>query len=207
MKTRERILATSLDLFNLCGEPNISTVDIANEMNISPGNLYYHFRNKEEIVKSIFDKFEYDLSAILDIQPDSFSNILEIWLYFKLVYEKLWEFRFIFRDLNNLIGKTQFMQKHILRLMKRETDTVHIVCEALKAAGELSIAEQQINNLVDNMVFKMMFWINYAYTLNRKETDEATVKWGVFQLVSLLEPHLTQASTDVLRELNMGDFV
>ena len=52
--TKEWILETACQLFNEHGTQAISTKRIAKEMGISPGNLYYHFKNKEEIILALF---------------------------------------------------------------------------------------------------------------------------------------------------------
>lgn len=58
IKTRERIVQNSLELFNQQGERSVSTNHIAAHMEISPGNLYYHFANKQEIIAVLFTQYE-----------------------------------------------------------------------------------------------------------------------------------------------------
>ncbi|MGA1343220.1 MAG: TetR/AcrR family transcriptional regulator, partial [Hyphomonas sp.] len=65
MKTRDRILEVSLLLFNEEGEGVLSSVDVANALEISPGNLYYHFRGKDAIIRALFDRFEEEMRVIL----------------------------------------------------------------------------------------------------------------------------------------------
>ena len=57
-RTAERILEVTLDLFNRFGEPNVSTTLISAELHISPGNLYYHYPAKDELINALFDRYE-----------------------------------------------------------------------------------------------------------------------------------------------------
>jgi len=105
-RTRERILELSLRLFNEFGEPNITTTVIAEEMNISPGNLYYHFRNKDDIVNSIFVQFETEIERILTVPAGRRPNMEDVWLYLPLMFELNRRSRSFNRSANALLSRT-----------------------------------------------------------------------------------------------------
>ena len=58
-------MGVTLELFNRFGEPNVSTTLISSELNISPGNLYYHFPAKDELVNALFTRYEDALNELL----------------------------------------------------------------------------------------------------------------------------------------------
>ena len=102
MKTRDRILETSLMLFNDEGEHNVTTVDIANEMNISPGNLYYHFKGKESILEALFTRFDTEFSTLLRESGEARLDLKDYWFFIYVVFEELHKFRFLFVDLGDI---------------------------------------------------------------------------------------------------------
>ena len=90
MKTADKILLISLDLFNSQGERHITSVDIANELDISPGNLYYHYKGKDEIINALVDKY---VSKINEV-PQADTNV-DFYKYLFYSNEKPWNLKLI----------------------------------------------------------------------------------------------------------------
>ncbi|HVL57855.1 MAG TPA: TetR/AcrR family transcriptional regulator, partial [Burkholderiaceae bacterium] len=106
-RTRERILELSLRLFNELGEPNVTTSAISEEMRISPGNLYYHFRNKDDIVNGLFEQFEREIDQLLVQAGRHEPNVENAWRLLQLLFDMIWRYRFIYRDLNDLMSRNR----------------------------------------------------------------------------------------------------
>ena len=75
-------------------------------MNISPGNLYYHYRSKDEIVTKIFAQFERELDELFAMGKDRPANVEDTWFWLHLLFEKIWKYRFIYRDFNDCCRRT-----------------------------------------------------------------------------------------------------
>src|SRR5260221_11973498 len=116
-RTAERILEVSLDLFNRFGEPNVSTTLISAELNISPGNLYYHYPAKDELINSLFDRYESALSELLRA-ADDVANVEDAWLFLHMLFELIWEYRFLYRDVKDLLRKNSRLAAHFHFVLK-----------------------------------------------------------------------------------------
>ena len=137
MKTRDRILECALQLFNHKGEPNVSTMEVANEMGISPGNLYYHFHGKEPLVLGLFERFQNELAPLLDPPADAQLKPEDYWLFLHLIIERMAHYRFLFQDLSNLAGRLPKLAKGIRNLLTALKRTLASLLARLKAAGQL----------------------------------------------------------------------
>ncbi|HUJ73199.1 MAG TPA: TetR/AcrR family transcriptional regulator, partial [bacterium] len=96
--TRDRILAASLELFNAWGEPHVSTALIASQLNISEGNLWYHFRTKRDLVVALFGQLEERVERNLSRQPahggeDQLAVFTD---YLRQGFRDIWDYRFLY---------------------------------------------------------------------------------------------------------------
>jgi AcrR family transcriptional regulator len=120
MKTKDRILLTSIDLFNRQGVVAVTTNHIARELDMSPGNLYFHYANKEEIVRAIFKTMcrkTYELWT--QQKPGQLTHPL---LLIEKNFEIFWEYRFFHREMYYLRRKdlvlARLWKRHIAKMLK-----------------------------------------------------------------------------------------
>src|SRR5690554_7169806 len=120
VKTRDRILGTSLQLFNSLGEPNVTTLLISDELDISPGNLYYHFKSKGDIVEELFDSFEAEMLDLLAVPEDAEIPLDQFSFFLHLLFEAVARYRFMYQDLVNVLSRYSQLQARFRRILKKK---------------------------------------------------------------------------------------
>src|SRR3954454_9258830 len=160
-RTRERILQTALSLFNAAGEPHVTTADIADEMNISPGNLYYHFRNKDEIIGEIFAHFDDSLRPLLAGPSRGAANVEDLWLFVHVLFERMWEYRFFFRDLDEITSRDATLAARFGALIERKQSAMLELCRGLRAVDALIATDDEIEAVATNAVMLTTYWMSF----------------------------------------------
>ena len=196
-RTRERILSLALRLFNDLGEPNVTTSAISDEMNISPGNLYYHFRNKDDIINALFEQFERETDELLNAPAREGIGFEDAWLFLHLLFESIWRYRFLYRDLNDLLSRNRRLETHFKTILARKTRAAHRLCSALADARQLQAGPREIEALATNMVVVTTWWLSYEYVGNARRFNDpdyqnAAMARGAYQVLVLLAPYLSE---------------
>lgn len=194
-RTPDRIADAALALFNALGEPNVTTNRIADELEISPGNLHYHFRTKQDLLERLFGGFEKRMLALLGSEEPGEADIEDVWLYLHLVFETIAEYRFIYRDLNELCSRSRGLAQRMRAILKLSMQTADDLLAALQRSGALAIEDRSRQALVRNIVLVSSYWIAFEQVLSPDQEPDPTA--AVWQVMSLVSPYL---ETDVQRQ-------
>lgn len=202
-RTRERIIETSLRLFNDFGEPNVTTSVIADEMDISPGNLYYHFHNKDEILESIFRIFEHEIEETLAAPTRRPADVEDIWLFLHLLFEQIWKYRFFYRDLNDLLTRNRVLEVHFQQILAHKVRTATTLCEGLVSAGSMRAGSGELRALATNMACVATYWLSFEYARDpRGKLETGRIGRGVYQVMAMISPFLVGEAKNLLERLS-----
>ncbi len=199
-RTRERIIETALALFNDFGEPNVTTTVIADELEISPGNLYYHFHSKDEIVNALFEAYEGEIEHLLSAPGSRPATAEDIWFFLHCLFELIWKYRFFYRDINDLLTRNRLVETHFRRILEHKVQTGTAICQGLVANGMLRASRGEIEALATNMTVVATFWLSYEHVRNPRGTPD--IGRGAYQVISLAAPYLQGESRHLLERLS-----
>jgi len=175
IKTRDKILEKALALFNERGTASVTTNHIAAEVGISPGNLYYHFRNREEIIRYIFEMMEVE-------SRDGFGPIankahaLGLQAFeetFRFIQQFNQRFLFFKRELPTLLMHDPELKARFDIVHQETLSLIRTLVDGAVAGGlfrQLEVGERQL--LAEMSWMLTLFWPNYLEISGEKSIEE-----------------------------------
>lgn len=205
MKTRDKIIDATIQLFNEQGTKGVTTNHIAAAVGISPGNLYYHFRNKEDIIRAVFEQMDaYGMEQYRRVLDTFQSGTLEaIERTFVMIQNFNWRYRFFKRELTALIMSDPLLRESFGRTHHTMLTVVRQSNDRAVAIGTLKpMTEKDMALFTEGIWLVALFWLNYLEVGGEVVNDD-TLRRGVDLLRNMIRPHLTQ---EALAELTAREF-
>ena len=201
MTTRERILEAALQLFNAQGSKTVTTNHIAAACGISPGNLYYHFRNKEEIIRCLFDEMDRvggeEYQAINAERGPDAATMEET---FTMIQRFNWRYRFFKREMTALVQSDPELAERFASVHRDNLALVRTALDRSVAAGVLvEMEETELALFAEELWLVTLFWLNYL-ELGGEPVDDTTLARGNAVLRNAILPRMTETAKALLKE-------
>ena len=192
MDTHEKILDTELRLFNESGTAQVSTNHIAEACGISPGNLYYHFRNKQEIIRELFQRLYAAWDTDLQLSQDRPPRLDDLQALVQTNYRIIWEYRFAYRELVALLRQDAELRAGFLAVRQRGQEGFHQLIEAFSATGVIHLPDDPrvIDELRELCWLVSEFWLTNL-EVNGRSANEIEMQNGINLMLRILQPYLT----------------
>lgn len=195
MSNRDRILELALRLMNEEGAEAAGTTRIAAELGISPGNLYYHFANREEIVRVLFDALEAEFRATLVDDAEPPLSPVRFADFYLRSFDLAWRYRFFFGGLLGLLRRDDVLAARYRALQD------WALVELEKIAGQLvkdgSMARPRgrdgLRSVALNTWLIWMNWIRFLQISGKHVIEREDMVAGVGQLFDVLAPYLDES--------------
>lgn len=199
LKTADRILETARRLFNERGERNVTASDIALELDMSPGNLYYHFKGTDSIHLALFSQLQRDLVGLLGAplqSPELFvdsadeSPVERSWLFLTVVLEQMLAYRYLYENPNDLSHRFPEIDRGFRRLVRLKRAACEAIGRELVGPALTGVNAPLLERLADAMTLTLSYWISYDQLSHPEDDDAVVVHRGVLQLLSFCAPYL-----------------
>ena len=199
-KTKDRILFSSLILFNEGGFNNVTTALIAKQTGILEGSLWYHFNSKKDIVSMHIKVLEkVFLSANKQIKSKDFETIIN---EFFQSYNIIWDFRYILRD--NFL-KTFEGDESILKSITEINNYLDKWAEnrILHSFenGLIEINSKEIENLSEIILVIGRYWLDFSMKKYPGVNINSLRIKGLKHIITILNPYINPTGIPIIKNM------
>lgn len=199
--TRTRILVASLLLFNEQGEPNTTTNEIADEVDISPGNLHYHFRKKADLVTALLAEFQADARRVLEPPEAQPLSLDDFWVFLHLLLEFKAAYEFLFRDMESLVVEYPKVGNTMRHFARALSATFELYIHALAGSGVMTIEIDDMPVVGRNLAVIALFSGRFdALVDSSRSADDSALRIAA-AVLNVLKPYVHVSATAELQEL------
>lgn len=199
--TRTRILVSSLLLFNDNGEPNTTTNEIADEVDISPGNLYYHFNKKSDLVEALLLEFQADARQVLRPPESQQVSLDEFWVFLHLLLELTAAYRFLLRDMESLIAEYPKVGNALKHFARGLAASFELYLHAMAAGGQIELEKRDMPIVSRNLAVTALFSEKFDALVDSPRTaDDAAIHIAA-AVLNMLKPFVAESAAAHLAKL------
>lgn len=204
MKTKERILLGSLELFNADVASEVTTNDIARSLKMSPGNLYFHYKNKEQIIRELFKRLAGETIQIWKPQTKMARKHEKIRLvdFIDKNLQLYWKYRFFHREMYTLRKKDPELAKLWREHLKKLSRLMIILYKHwVKAGVMMPIESKNEMEFVGELLFvSSNSFMQFFETVDRSP-NQKTVEKARRHILRMLRPYLTGDIRDSIEKI------
>ena len=195
MGNRERIIEASLELFNARGVRSVTTNHIAAHISISSGNLYYHFRNKEQIIREIFPRIAEAARSAIPLPEEGEITATHVGRYHLAGIRSLWEYRFFLRDLWELLSRDPTLAAEYRDLQRWLIGRFVSLFQRLVSQGNMNLHDfrDDIERVATIAVILWTSWVNFEVTSRpQAHLEPDDIAQGALHGFLVFAPYLTE---------------
>jgi hypothetical protein len=122
-------------------------------------------------------------------------NVEDAWFFTHTLFELIWQYRFLYRDLNDLLSKNRRLETHFQTILINKTRAVRAVLDGMGRAGSLHIDSRELEATATSMVVVLTYWLSFEYVRDPRralepDSAQAALVRGAHHVLNLLMPYL-----------------
>ncbi len=193
---REKIIEGARQLMNREGTSATGTTRIAEALSISPGNLYYHFKSREEIVAEIYERFEtaFRDSLVRDIDHISPERFAAFYLN---AMEIAWAYRFFFASQTDLLTADEKLAARYKEFQSWSLAALEAIVVVLENQGTALLPKARAQAARLRKSIALNTWLLWSAWISFRKVEKAESELvrddmarGAVQMFDLFSPWL-----------------